>query len=88
MGQTSSESAHSVHPSIPYAQAILRKLPEKTGRSVYECTKLLDRDGPKGAKERLIWFKSEHGLAGTMVAEASVCQRRGMTDTVEALRAE
>ena len=90
MGQTSSESAYSVHPSISYAQAILRKLPGKTGRSVDEWTKLLDRDGPKGAKERRIWLKSEHGLAGTtgrMVAEASVGQGRDVTDPDAYLKA-
>ncbi len=83
MGRTSHQSIYSVHPSVPYAQAILRKLPEKTGRSVEEWTSLLDRDGPRGAKERLIWLKSEHGLGGTtgrMVAEASVGQGRDGTD--------
>lgn len=83
MGQVSPESIYSVHPSVPYAQAILRKLPEKTGRSMEEWTALLDREGPAGAKERRDWLKSEHGLGGTtrwMVAEASVGEGRDGAD--------
>ena len=83
MSQASVEGTYSVHPSIPYAQAILRKLPEKTGRSLEEWTALLDRDGPDGAEDRRDWLKSEHGFGGTtawMVAEASVGEGRDGTD--------
>ena len=83
MGQVSPERIYSVHPSVPYAQAILRKLPEKTGRSMEEWTALLDREGPAGANERRDWLKSEHGLGGTtawMVAEASVGEGRDGAD--------
>ena len=83
MSQASRESIYSVHPSVPYAQAILRKLAKKTGRSLEEWTALLDRDGPASAKERQDWLKSEHGLGGAtawMVAEASVGGGRDRTD--------
>lgn len=74
---------YDVHPSVPYAQAILANLPDKTGRTLDEWVALLDQEGPDGAKGRLIWLKAQHGLGGTtarMVADASVGLGRDGTD--------
>jgi len=90
MNRTGTETVYSVHPSVPYAQAILRNLPEKTGRSVEEWMTLLDRDGPSGARARLDWLKAEHGLGGTtgrMVADASVGEGRDGADPDAYLKA-
>jgi hypothetical protein len=90
MNRTGPEAVYSVHPSVPYAQAILRKLPEKTGRSVEEWIALLDRDGPPGAHARRDWLKEEHGLGGTtgrMVADASVGEGEDGTDPDAYLKA-
>ena len=74
---------YSVHPSVSYAQAILRQLHEKTGRSLEEWTKLLDHDGPASGVERRDWLKTEYALGGTtasMVADASMGEGRDRTD--------
>jgi predicted transport protein len=43
--------------------AILRNLPEKTGRSAEDWVDVLRREGPLGKrKDRVEWLKREHGL--------------------------
>lgn len=74
---------YSVHPSIAYAHAILQNLPEKTGRSLAEWIRLLEREGPAGDKERRDWLKSAYGLGSTtawMIAERSVGKSLRETD--------
>lgn len=75
MSDVETNSIYSVHPSVPYAQAILANLADKTGRSLAEWTALLGRAGPVDARGRKDWLKTEHGLGGTtasMVAQASL----------------
>jgi predicted transport protein len=44
-------------------KAIVRNLPEKTGRSLEEWTAMLKADGPEGERrDRVAWLKREHGL--------------------------
>jgi len=88
MDHSKQRGPYSVHPSIPYAQDILRNLPDKTGRSLAEWGALLDREGPEDTKSLRDWLKTEHGLGGTtgrMVAEASVGEGRDGTDPEEYL---
>ncbi len=83
MGHADKKSIYSVHPSVPYAQAILANLKDKTSRSLAEWTALLDQAGPGPAAERRDWLKAEHGLGGTtawMVAEASLGEGAESTD--------
>ena len=83
MSHAEKRNIYGVHPSVPYAQAILANLSDKTGRSLAEWTALLDRAGPGGAKERRHWLKTEHGLGGTtasMVAQASLGEGAEGTD--------
>jgi hypothetical protein len=65
---TQPTSPYSVHPSVTYARAVLDHLPAKTGRSLEEWVRLLESDGPGGAKERREWLKRAHGLGGTTAA--------------------
>jgi hypothetical protein len=59
------KSIYSVHPSVAYAQAIIRNLPETTGKSIDEWTALVKKSGPSGTKERREWLKKNHKLGGT-----------------------
>jgi hypothetical protein len=74
---------YAVHPSIAYAQAILRNLKEKTGRSLEEWLALLQKEGPTSAKERRDWLKKKQALGNNtawMIAERSVGKGFGGTD--------
>ena len=74
---------YSVHPSVAYAQAILRNLKEKTGRNLEEWLVLLKNEGPEPAKARRDWLKKTHALGGTtawLIAERSVGQGFDGTD--------
>ncbi len=85
-----SSGLYSVHPMIPYAQAVINNMPEKTGRSLEEWVALTIADGPEGEKERRAWLKKEHKVGGTtamMISERSVGKGKEMTDPDEYLRA-
>jgi hypothetical protein len=43
-------------------EAIIRNLPEKTGKSLGEWADITRENGPPAKKERIQWLKSEHGL--------------------------
>lgn len=77
MTRPTANTAYSVHPSVPYAQAIIANLPAKTGHSLAEWTALLNQDTGGDAKARRDWLKATHGIGGTtarMIAQASVGQ--------------
>ena len=77
MTRPAAKTAYSVHPSVPYAQAIIANLPTKTGHSLDEWTELLNRDTTGDAKARRDWLKATHGIGSTtawMIAQASVGQ--------------
>jgi hypothetical protein len=38
------------------------ELPEKTGRSIEQWVKLLEKEGPGATKERIAWLKAEHSF--------------------------
>jgi predicted transport protein len=51
------------HSPSEMRDAIVRNLPEKTGRSLEEWIDVLRAGGPDGArKERVAWLEREHGL--------------------------
>src|SRR5690348_15143241 len=52
-------------------EAIIRNLPEKTGRSVDEWAALLAAQGELPRKERIAWLQREHGLGHTQAAMAT-----------------
>ncbi len=55
---------YSVHPAVFHVQAVIRNLPEKTGRSLEEWIQLVKKSGPTEEKERRIWLKNDHKLGG------------------------
>ncbi|MCB9331394.1 MAG: DUF4287 domain-containing protein [Lewinellaceae bacterium] len=81
---------YSTHPSVVYAQAILRNLKAKTGRSLDEWLALLKKEGPATDRERRDWLKKNHALGQTtasMLAERSVGKGFENTDVAAYLEA-
>jgi len=61
-------SRYSPHPSIAYAQSVVAKMKEKTGRSLEEWVALVARKGAKDEAGRASWLKQEHGLGTNYAA--------------------
>ncbi len=73
---------YDVHPSVAYAQAVLDNLPERTGRSLAQWTKLVVAEGPAGTARRLDWLKRVHALGGTTASLiVAAAEGRGAEDT-------
>jgi hypothetical protein len=56
----SAAALYSIHPGVAMVAKWAADLPEKTGRSLEEWVRLVDKDGPKTDKERREWLKAEH----------------------------
>jgi hypothetical protein len=67
VARAKSKSPYSVHPSIVMVQSWVVSLPEKTGRSLDDWIRLVEKDGPSSEKDRRDWLKGNHGL-GTNTA--------------------
>ncbi|HEY2116058.1 MAG TPA: DUF5655 domain-containing protein [Candidatus Angelobacter sp.] len=68
-------STYDVHPSLGMYQSSLAALKEKTGRSLAEWVKFVNKEGPATEKERRAWLKAEHGMGmnyAGWIAEHSV----------------
>jgi hypothetical protein len=66
---------YDVHPSLGMYQNSLAALKQKTGRTLEEWIKLVQKSGPETEKERRAWLKAEHGLGmnyALWIAEQSV----------------
>src|SRR5438046_1712445 len=61
------KSQYSVHPSVAMVQKWIRDLKEKSGRSLDEWLRYLDKEGPATEKERRDWLKTQHKM-GTNTA--------------------
>jgi hypothetical protein len=68
MSTTKRKTLYSPHPSIAYAQSVIAKMKEKTGRSLEEWIALTARKGPKDEAGRADWLKQEHGLGTNYAA--------------------
>jgi len=88
--QTSmTHSIYSIHPAVAYAQAIIRNLPDKTGKSIENWIELINQSGVNGVEERRDWLKKEHKLGSTtamLIAERSVGKTSEDTDSNEYLK--
>ncbi|HKJ33798.1 MAG TPA: DUF5655 domain-containing protein [Balneolales bacterium] len=74
---------YSVHPSVEYAQAVLRNLPDKTGYSIIDWIEKLENSSRNTVKERKQWLKDEFGVGGTtanIIANFSLGEAEEMTD--------
>ena len=71
------------------ADAIVKNLPEKTGKSLDEWLTILAGSGPVSKKERIVWLKTEHELghvtAQVIAARADDAETGGGYDNPAAL---
>jgi Domain of unknown function (DUF5655)/Domain of unknown function (DUF4287) len=68
-------STYDVHPGLAMYQSSLTALKQKTGRTLEEWIKFVQKSGPATEKERRAWLKAEHGLGmnyAWWIAEHSV----------------
>jgi hypothetical protein len=71
-------SIYDVHPGLGMYQSSLAALTQKTGRTLEQWIKLVQKRGPATEKERRTWLKTEHGLGmnyAGWIAEHSVERR-------------
>lgn len=61
------KSLYCVHPGVLMVQKWVRELKEKTGRSLDEWMKFINKEGPKSEEDRRDWLKATLGL-GTNTA--------------------
>jgi len=57
-----SKSIYGVHPGVAMVRKWIEELPAKTGRSLGEWLRFIEKSGPKTEQERREWLKTEHGL--------------------------
>ena len=84
------KSLYSVHPGVAMVQATIARLKEKTGRSLDEWLKLVNKSGPPTEKERREWLKEHYNLGTNYswwIAEQSVGKGTEDTDPDEYLKA-
>ena len=53
---------YDVHPSLCIYQNSLAALKQKTGRTLAEWVKFVNKEGPATEKERRAWLKEKHGM--------------------------
>ena len=66
---------YDVHPGVLMMQKWVAELPQKTGRSLEQWTRLVKKQGPTTEKERREWLKTKHQLgtnSAWWIAEHSV----------------
>ena len=56
---------YSVHPAVNHARAIINNLPEKTGHSIQDWIRILEKDGPQDNQQWRDWLKSTHKIGAT-----------------------
>ncbi|HKV93676.1 MAG TPA: DUF5655 domain-containing protein [Candidatus Angelobacter sp.] len=73
--KSAAKASYDVHPSLAMFQSSLAGLKQKTGRTLDEWIKFVEKEGPPTEKERREWLKRKHGLGmnyAWWVAERSV----------------
>jgi hypothetical protein len=71
----SAAATYDVHPSLAMYQSSLAALKQKTGRTLEEWIKFVNKEGPATEKERRAWLKEKHGMGmnyAGWIAEQSV----------------
>src|SRR3989440_842118 len=60
--ETARKSIYGVHPGVAMTVKWIGELKQKTGRTLEEWLKLINKEGPPTEKERREWLKESHGL--------------------------
>lgn len=70
-----SRLGYDVHPSLAMLEFAIEALKQKTGRTLEEWVKLVQKEGPETEKERRDWLKTKYQLSSgdaSWIAERSV----------------
>src|SRR5258706_15764715 len=84
------KSIYGVHPGVLMTQKWIAELKQKTGRTLAEWLRLIQKEGPPTEKERRDWLKTKHGLgtnSAWWMAERSVGKGEELGDPDAYLRA-
>src|SRR5437879_5182483 len=57
-----SSHGYDVHPGLATIQSVIAGMKQKSGRTIEEWIKLVEKEGPESEKERREWLKTRHGL--------------------------
>lgn len=77
------------HPSTPMAQSVIAGMKEKTGRSIEEWVRLMQKEGPPDEKERAAWLKKTYRMGtnyASWIAERSTGKSTGFEDADQYLK--
>jgi len=80
---TARKNPYSVHPSLKMVESSMRNLQERTGRTVDQWIRYVEKNGPPTEEARRAWLKTEHGFGTNYawwVAELSVGKGREQLD--------
>ena len=80
---TARKNPYSVHPSLKMVESSMRNLQERTGRTVDQWIRDVEKNGPPTEEARRAWLKAEHGFGTNYawwVAELSVGKGREQLD--------
>jgi hypothetical protein len=80
---TARRNPYSVHPSLKMVESSMRNLQERTGRTVDQWIRYVEKNGPPTEEARRAWLKAEHGFGTNYawwVAELSVGKGREQLD--------
>src|SRR6267142_3524168 len=84
------KSIYGVHPGVLMTQKWIAELKQKTGRTLAEWLRLIQKEGPPTEQARRDWLKAKHGLgtnSAGWLAERSVSKSEELGDPDHYLRA-
>ena len=73
--KSAKKSSYDVHPSLAMFQKTVAGLKQKTGRTLEEWIRFIEKEGPANEKDRREWLKAKHGMGTNYawwIAEQSV----------------
>src|SRR2546426_4092559 len=62
MASTSRKSPYSVHPGFAMETASLANVKSRTGKTLADWIRVVEKSGPPTEKERREWLKEKHGI--------------------------
>jgi hypothetical protein len=57
-----SNSVYSIHPGFAMEEASLKNVQDRTGKTLEEWLRVVEKSGPITEKERIAWLKEKHGI--------------------------
>src|SRR5260370_14047455 len=88
--KTQEKSIYGVHPGVAMTLKWIGELKQKTGRTLEEWLKFINREGRRTEQARRVWLKEQHGLgtnSAWWLAERSVGKGEELGDPDAYLKA-